>query len=96
MYLTRDLRHKTTRQIVNFCVLNGVNKIFVGNPTGIEKRDTGRKHNQRISQWERKDIQYIKEKASKYDIKCFTDSKRGTLSNLSKIPRELKRVKGRN
>ncbi|MBF8247068.1 MAG: transposase [Rickettsia sp.] len=27
----KDLRHKATRQIVNFCVLNGVNKIFVWN-----------------------------------------------------------------
>ncbi|MBF8246588.1 MAG: transposase [Rickettsia sp.] len=41
----RDLRHKAKRQIVNFCVLKGVNKIFVGNPKGIEKRDTGRKQN---------------------------------------------------
>ena len=48
----RDLRHKGTRQVVNFCKAHEVESVFVGNPDGVRRKNSGRHHNQRMSQWE--------------------------------------------
>lgn len=77
----RDMRHKATRQAIDFCVDNKVGKLFVGNPDGVRRNACGRKHNQRMSQWEYgKDINYLEQKAEKSAIECFTGSERGTSS----------------
>jgi putative transposase len=77
----RDLRHKGTRQAVDFCEINGVSQVFIGNPEGVRKRRSGRHHNQRMSQWEYgKDIDYLTHKAELAGMSSFTGSERGTSS----------------
>ena len=77
----RDLRHKGTRLVIDFCQAEGVSTLYVGNPHGVRKRNSGRKHNQRMSTWEYgKDIQYLKDKSKKAGIHCFTGTERGTSS----------------
>jgi putative transposase len=77
----RDLRHKATRQVIDFCVDNQVGTLFIGNPDGVRNRDNGRHHNQRLALWEYgKDIDYLTHKAKQAHISCFTGSERGTSS----------------
>ena len=77
----RDLRHKGTRQVVDFCKEHGIEALFVGNPDGVRRKDCGRHHNQRMSQWEYgKDIDYLQQKAEQDRIVCFTGDERGTSS----------------
>jgi putative transposase len=45
----RDLRHKATRQVIDFCVEQQVGTLFIGNPHGVRNKKTGRHHNQRMS-----------------------------------------------
>jgi putative transposase len=91
----RDIRHKATRQIANFCGINNVSSLFVGNPSGVQKRNSGKKHNQRMSQWEfGKDIQYIFEKAQEYGIESSKGCERGTSSTCPQC-QIRKKVTGR-
>ncbi len=77
----RDLRHKGTRQVVAFCKASGIGAIFIGNPDGIRRKNSGRRHNQRMSQWEYgKDIDYLQQKSEQDRIVCFTGDERGTSS----------------
>ena len=77
----RDLRHKATRQVIDFCVENQVGSLFIGNPHGVRNPDNGRYHNQRMALWEYgKDIDYLTHKAKAAHISCFTGSERGTSS----------------
>ena len=77
----RDLRHKATRQVIDFCVEHEVGTLFIGNPHGVRNRDNGRHHNQRMAGWEYgKDIDYLAHKAKAAHISCFTGSERGTSS----------------
>jgi putative transposase len=77
----RDLRHKGTRQVVDFCRAAGVQTLYVGDPHGVRRQNKGRHHNQRMAQWEySKDQQYLQEKCSKAGIECFSGSERGTSS----------------
>jgi putative transposase len=92
----RDVRHKATRQIIEFCKENNVTKISIGDPSGVQKKKCGKKHNQRMSQWEfGKDIQYITEKAKEYDIDVSKCSERGSSSTCPKCQHRQK-VSGRN
>lgn len=78
----RDQRHKATTRVINFCKENGVTDLFVGNPEGVQRKDSGRHHNQRMSQWEfGKDLNYLGYKAEKAGIVCFNGSERGTSSH---------------
>jgi putative transposase len=78
---TGDLRHKATRQVIDFCVEQQVGSLFIGNPHGVRTRDTGRHHNQRMALWEYgRDIDYLTHKAKAAHISCFTGSERGTSS----------------
>lgn len=47
----RDIRHKATRQIVEFAKTHGANTVFIGNPDGVRNKSCGRHHNSRLSQW---------------------------------------------
>lgn len=77
----RDLRHKATRQVIDFCKTQQVGTLFIGNPHGVRQKDSGRYHNQRMSQWEYgKDIDYLTHKSKQAHIKSFTGSERGTSS----------------
>jgi len=77
----RDMRHKATRQVIDFCVEHEVGSLFIGNPHGVRNRDSGRHHNQRMALWEYgKDIDYLTHKAKQAHILSFTGSERGTSS----------------
>ena len=77
----RDLRHKGTRAVIAFCRRHRVGRLFIGNPHGVRRRDSGRHHNQRMSQWEYgQDIAYLTYKAKQARIESFTGSERGTSS----------------
>ena len=78
----RDMRHKATHLAIDFCVAHQVGKLFIGNPDGVRRNACGRKHNQRMSQWEYgKDISYLEQKSNKAAIECFNGSERGTSSH---------------
>jgi putative transposase len=78
----RDLRHKGTRQVVDFCRAEGVQTLYVGDPHGVRHEPKGRHHNQRMAQWEYgKDKQYLREKCEQVGIVCFSGSERGTSSH---------------
>ena len=92
----RDLRHKATRQVIDFCVKNKVGTLFIGNPHGVRHQDKGRHHNQRMSLWEYgKDIDYLSHKAQQVHIMSFTGSERGTSSRCPVCGHKHK-PKGRN
>jgi len=92
----RDLRHKATGKVINFCQEKNVGSLFVGNPHGVRNRDSGRHHNQRMSLWEYgKDIDYLTHKSKQAHITCFTGSERGTSSQCPVCGHRHK-PKGRN
>jgi putative transposase len=92
----RDLRHKGTRQVVDFCQAEGVQTLYVGDPHGVRTENRGRHHNQRMAQWEYgKDQQYLAEKCEKVGIVCFSGSERGTSSHCPRCGWK-KKPKGRN
>ncbi len=92
----RDLRHKGTRQVVDFCRAAGVQTLYVGDPYGVRNENKGRHHNQRMSQWEYgKDKQYLHEKCERVGIACFSGSERGTSSHCPRCDWK-KKPTGRN
>ena len=92
----RDMRHKATRKVIDFCQEQKVGSLFIGNPHGVRNRDSGRHHNQRMSLWEYgKDIDYLTHKSKQVHIKSFTGSERGTSSQCPVCGHKHK-PKGRN
>jgi putative transposase len=92
----RDLRHKGTRQVIDFCRQEGVQTLYVGDPHGVRNENKGRHHNQRMSQWEYgKDKQYLHEKCQQVGIVCFSGSERGTSSRCPRCDWR-KKPTGRN
>jgi putative transposase len=91
----RDLRHKGTRRVVEFCKQQGVGTLYVGNPEGVRARNAARHHNQRMSQREyRRDIVYLEHKCEQSRIVCFTGTERGTSSRCPQCGHR-QRPKGR-
>ncbi|MFL5697144.1 MAG: RNA-guided endonuclease InsQ/TnpB family protein [Ktedonobacteraceae bacterium] len=87
----RDLRHKATRQVVNFCVDQQVGSLFIGNPHGVRNKDCGRHHNQRMALWEYgRDIDYLTHKSKQVHILSFTGSERGTSSQCPRCGHKQK------
>ena len=77
----RDMRHKATRRVIDFCVEQHVGTLFIGNPHGVRDKNNGRHHDQHMAQWEYgKDIDYLTHKAKQARISCSTGSERGTSS----------------
>src|SRR5579884_2278142 len=92
----RDLRHKATRKVIDFCVEQQVSTLFIGNPHGVRKENKGRHHNQRMALWEYgKDIDYLTHKSEAAHIMSFTGSERGTSSRCPRCGHKHK-PKGRN
>jgi putative transposase len=92
----RDLRHKGTRQVVDFCQQAGVQALYVGDPHGVRRENKGRHHNQRMSQWEYgQDKRYLHEKCAQVGIACFSGSERGTSSRCPRCDWK-KKPRGRN
>lgn len=91
----RDMRHKATRLIIEFCKTHGVDTVFIGNPDGVRKKNCGRCHNQRMLQWEYgKDISYLTYKFKLAGISVLSGSERGTSSTCPYCGRRHK-PKGR-
>ena len=91
----RDMRHKATRRVIDFCVEQEVGSLFIGNPHGVRTRAAGRHHNQRLALWEYgKDIDYLTHKAKAAHILSFTGSERGTSSQCPRCGHKHK-PKGR-
>lgn len=77
----RDLAHKGTRAVAGFCVQHQVGEVFIGDPHGVRRRRCGKKHNQRMAQWEYgRDKNYLAQKLNRRGIASFTGSERGTSS----------------
>jgi putative transposase len=77
----RDKRHKGTRKVIAFCVKHEVGELYVGDPRGVRKLKSGRRHNQRIARWEvGKDMDYLGHKAERAGLACSTGDERGTSS----------------
>lgn len=77
----RDLRHKATHQVIDFCSEHQVGSLYIGNPYGIRQASRVRHHNQRMALWEYgRDIDYLQYKSKQARIACFTGSERGTSS----------------
>jgi putative transposase len=92
----RDLRHKGTRQVVDFCRAAGVQTLYVGDPHGVRQENKGRHHNQRMAQWEYgKDKDYLHHKCEQVGIVCFSGSERGTSSHCPRCDWKQKPT-GRN
>ena len=91
----RALRHQGTRKVIAFCQEQHVGRLFIGNPHGVRKRNSGRHHNQRMAAWEYgQDIAYLSYKANRASIECFTGSERGT-SRKSPVCGWKQKVRGR-
>ena len=89
------LRHQGTRKVITFCQRQHVGRLFIGNPDGVRKRNSGRHHNQRMSSWEYgQDIAYLSYKAAVASIESFTGSERGT-SRQCPVCGWKQKVKGR-
>jgi putative transposase len=92
----RDMRHKGTRQVIDFCQANQVSDLYIGDPDGVRNKPCGRKQNQRMSQWEYgKDIEYLEYKSEHAGISSFSGSERGTSSHCPKCGHQHKPT-GRN
>ena len=74
-------RHQATRQVIEFCKTHDVDTAFIGNPDGVRNKNCGRRHNQRMAQWEYgKDLDYLTYKFKIAGISVLTGSERGTSS----------------
>ena len=90
------MRHKGTRQVIDFCQANEVSDLYIRDPDGVRKTPCGRKHNQRMSEWEYgKDIKYLDYKSEHAGISSFSGSERGTSSRCPKCGHQHK-PRGRN
>ena len=43
--------HTIASIVAKWCLKHNVKTIYIGNPEGVRKKDCGKKHNQRMSQW---------------------------------------------
>jgi len=98
---TKDLNHKITRIAVSWCIEHNIEKLIVGDVTGIaqntnnEKR-LNRKNRQKVSQWEfYKQRQYLEYKCSEVGIETVLEPENGTSRTCPKCGNQYK-PKGRN
>ena len=90
-----EYRHNCTRQVVEFCKTHDVDTVFIGNPDGVRKKNCGRRHNQRMAQWEYgKDLDYLTYKFKMAGISVLTGSELRTSSTCPECGRRHK-PKGR-
>ena len=67
----RDILHKASRQLVNFCQEQGISQIAIGDVKNIQNGvDLGRKCNQKVSQWPHGQfVKYVGYKAKRLGIR---------------------------
>jgi putative transposase len=78
----KDILHKSSRLVANFCNNNSVKTLYIGESNGIRDKDCGRVHNQRLSNWEiGQHFKYVSYKC----LEIGTDVKKKEESNSSSI-----------
>jgi putative transposase len=51
MEVMLDHLHAISSETATWCSERSVNRVYIGDPSGVREKDCGRKHNQRMSQW---------------------------------------------
>ena len=91
----RDLRHKATRKVIDFCIKNQVGTLFIGNPHGCV---IGTVAGTTTAAWPSreygKDIDSLTHASTQARISCSTGSERGTSSRCPRCQHKHK-PKGR-
>jgi len=97
----RDLNHKITRFTISWCVEHNIEKLIIGDVTGIaqntnkEKR-LNRKNRQKVSQWSfYQQRQYLEYKCDEIGIETVLESENGTSKTCPKCGHKHK-PNGRN
>ncbi|SFG28363.1 putative transposase [Desulfotomaculum arcticum] len=71
--------HTISAIIAKWCLDRNVKTVYIGNPDGVQKKDRGRKHNQRMSQWAFGELRRMLEyKLKRHGIKLVPEDERGT------------------
>ncbi len=71
--------HTISAVIAKWCSERNVKTVYIGNPDGVQKKDRGRKHNQRMSQWAFGELRRMLEyKLKRHGIKLIPKDERGT------------------
>ena len=71
--------HTISAIVAKWCFKHNVKTIYIGNPEGVRKKDCGKKHNQRMSQWAFGELRRMLEyKLKRHGIKMMSDDERGT------------------
>ncbi|ACV62950.1 transposase, IS605 OrfB family [Desulfofarcimen acetoxidans DSM 771] len=71
--------HTISAIVSKWCFERNVNTVYIGNPEGVRKKDCGKKHNQRMSQWTFGELRRMLEyKLKRHGIKLIPVDERGT------------------
>jgi len=98
---TRYLNHKITRLAVNWCIERNIDKLVIGNVTGISKntknkKRLNKKNRQKVSQWAfYKQRTYLEYKCEEVGLKTELEPEEGTTKTCPKCGDKYKPT-GRN
>jgi putative transposase len=71
--------HTISATVARWCLVRNVNTVNIGNPDGVQQKDCGRKHNQRMSQWAFGELRRMLEyKLKRHGIKLALEDEHGT------------------
>lgn len=71
--------HTISAAVGRWCLVRNVKTVYIGNPDGVQKKDCGRKHNQRVSQWAFGKLRELLEyKLKRHGIELVPVDERGT------------------
>jgi len=72
-------KHTISAIVAQWCLDRNVKTVYIGNPEEVRKKDCGRKHNQRMSQWAFSKLRELLEyKLKRHGIKLIPDQETGT------------------
>ncbi|NLI12707.1 RNA-guided endonuclease InsQ/TnpB family protein [Pelotomaculum propionicicum] len=71
--------HTISAIVAKWCFERNVKTVYIGNPEGARKKDCGRKHNQRMSQWAFGELRKLLEyKLKRHGMKLIPDEETST------------------
>jgi len=71
--------HTISAIVAKWCLECNVKTVYIGNPKGVRKKNCGKKHNQRMSQWAFGKLRELLEyKLKRHGIKLIPDEETGT------------------
>lgn len=71
--------HTISAIVVKWCLEHNIKTVYIGNPEGVRKKDCGKKHNQRMSQWTFGKLrEFLEYKLKRRGIKLISVDERGT------------------